>query len=56
LSSYNIGRVASAVAPFAIGKLSESAGISLALSVTAGAFLLAAAIATALPAHSRCDS
>jgi MFS family permease len=54
--AYNIGRLASAVAPFAIGKLSESAGISVALSVTAGAFLLAAAIAAALPAHPGTDS
>jgi MFS family permease len=46
--AYNIGRVASAVAPFAIGKFSESAGFSFALSITAAAFLTAAMIATAL--------
>lgn len=46
--AYNIGRVASAVAPFVVGKISERAGFSSALSITAGAFLAAAMIATAL--------
>jgi MFS family permease len=56
--AYNIGRVASAAAPYAIGKASESAGFSFALSLTAGGFLLAAIIAFGLrpaagvlPAH-----
>jgi MFS family permease len=45
---YNIGRVVSAAAPYLIGEVSEHAGISAALCITAGAFLLAALIATAL--------
>jgi MFS family permease len=45
---YNIGRVASAAGPYLIGRFSESMGISSALSMTSGAFLLAALIATAL--------
>jgi MFS family permease len=46
--AYNIGRVASAAAPYAIGKASESAGLSAALCITAAGFLIAAMIATAL--------
>ncbi len=45
---YNIGRVTSAAAPYLIGRFSESAGFSSALSITSAAFLLAALIATAL--------
>jgi MFS family permease len=45
---YNIGRIASAGGPYLIGRFSESMGISAALSMTSGAFLLAALIATAL--------
>ena len=45
---YNIGRVASAAAPWLIGRFSETAGLSAALCITSGAFLLAALIATAL--------
>jgi hypothetical protein len=45
---YNIGRIASAAGPYLIGRFSESMGISYALSMTSGAFLLAALIATAL--------
>ena len=45
---YNIGRVASAAAPFIIGRFSETAGLSAALCLTSAAFLLAALIATAL--------
>jgi len=45
---YNIGRVASAAAPFLIGRFSEQAGLSYALCITSAAFLLAALIATAL--------
>ena len=45
---YNIGRIASAAGPWLIGRFSESMGISSALSITSGAFLLAALIATAL--------
>ena len=45
---YNIGRVISAAAPYLIGRLSEIAGLGLALCITSAAFLVAAAIATAL--------
>jgi hypothetical protein len=45
---YNIGRVLSAAAPYLIGRVSEHAGLSYALCITSGAFLLAALIATAL--------
>ena len=45
---YNAGRVLSAAAPYLIGHISEHAGLSYALCITAGAFLMAAIIATAL--------
>ncbi len=48
--AYNIGRVASAAAPYVVGRVSETAGISFALSITSAAFLLAALIAMGLPA------
>ncbi len=40
--TYNIGRVASAVAPFAVGSLAQTRGFGLALSMCSIAFLLAA--------------
>ena len=40
--TYNIGRLASAVAPFAVGRLAETRGFAPALSLSAVAFLLAA--------------
>jgi MFS family permease len=40
--TYNIGRVASAIAPFAVGSLAETRGFRAALALTALAFLLAA--------------
>jgi len=40
--TYNIGRVASAAAPFAVGSLAQSQGFGAALSVASIAFLLAA--------------
>lgn len=46
---YNIGRVVSAAAPWAIGRASEHAGLAPALCITSGAFLIAALIASALP-------
>ena len=46
---YNIGRVTSAAGPYLIGRISETGGLSAALCITSAAFLLAAAIATALP-------
>jgi MFS family permease len=41
--TYNFGRLASAVAPFAVGSLADTRGFQVALSLTAIAFLLAAA-------------
>jgi len=40
--TYNIGRIASAAAPFAVGSLAQTRGFQAALSLTAVAFLLAA--------------
>lgn len=40
--TYNVGRVVSAVAPFALGTLAEARGFGLAFAVTSIAFLLAA--------------
>jgi MFS family permease len=40
--TYNIGRVASAVAPFAVGTLAETRGFGVALSISSVAFVLAA--------------
>ncbi|CAN5660315.1 MFS transporter [soil metagenome] len=40
--TYNIGRIASAVAPFAVGSMAQTQGFRIALSVTSVAFLLAA--------------
>ena len=45
---YNIGRVTSAAAPYLIGRLSQVAGLGLALCITSAGFLIAAAIATAI--------
>jgi len=55
---YNSGRLVSATAPYLIGSVSEHAGLSYALCLTSGAFLLAALIATALrlPAVTRSSS
>jgi MFS family permease len=41
--TYNIGRIASAAAPFAVGTLAQTRGFQAALSLTSIAFLLAAA-------------
>ncbi len=40
--TYNLGRIASAAAPFTVGSLAASSGFSAAFAVTGGAFLLAA--------------
>jgi methylthioribose-1-phosphate isomerase len=42
--TYNIGRIASAVAPFVVGSLAATHGFGTALSVAASAFLVAAAL------------
>jgi hypothetical protein len=46
--TYNLGRIASAVAPFTIGQLSETLGLGIAFVITAVAYLAAAVIATAV--------
>ena len=46
--AYNTGRILSAGAPYIIGRVSERTGLSSALTITSGAFLLAALIASAL--------
>jgi dipeptide/tripeptide permease len=40
--TYNIGRIASAAAPYAVGSLAQSRGFDVALSTTSVAFVLAA--------------
>jgi MFS family permease len=40
--TYNIGRLASAIAPFAVGRLAETQGFAPALSISAAAFMAAA--------------
>jgi MFS family permease len=47
--SYNVGRVFSAVAPFAVGALATKYGIGPAFFLQAAAFLLAAMLSLALP-------
>ena len=47
--SYNIGRGLSAISPFAVGALATHYGIGLAFCLPAGAFLMAALLALALP-------
>lgn len=42
--TYNIGRLASAVAPFAVGSLAASRGFAAAFTITAAAFLVAAVL------------
>ena len=54
---YNIGRIASAAAPYLIGLVSETSGLGFALSLTSAAFLLAAILASflRLPAASELE-
>jgi MFS family permease len=47
--TYNIGRIASAVAPFAVGSLAQTRGFSAAFMIAAAAFVLAAAAWTFIP-------
>jgi len=42
--TYNIGRIASAAAPFAVGSLAQTRGFDVALSTTSLAFVLAAVL------------
>jgi len=53
-TSYNIGRMAGAIAPYTIGLIATlpGIGIGLALSVTSAFFLLAAALVFTLPNRS----
>jgi MFS family permease len=46
--AYNLGRIASAAAPYTIGRLSQTHGIGPALILTSAGFLLAALIASGL--------
>jgi len=47
--TYNIGRIASAVAPFLVGRLAETRGFGFALATASAAFLLAAVMWTWIP-------
>ncbi|MCC6162901.1 MAG: MFS transporter [Acidobacteria bacterium] len=47
--TYNTGRLASAVAPFVVGSLADQRGFATAFTVTAAAFLVAAAWWVAIP-------
>jgi MFS family permease len=47
--TYNIGRLASAVAPFAVGELAEVYGLGIAFNLTTVAFLFSAALAAFIP-------
>ena len=47
--TYNIGRVASAAAPFAVGRIALSRGLGAAFYVVSAAFVVAAALAAFVP-------
>jgi MFS family permease len=47
--TYNIGRIASAVAPFVVGRFAETHGLGSAFNVVAVAFVVAAGLAWFLP-------
>ena len=47
--TYNVGRLASAAAPFAVGSLAASRGFAAALSLTSAAFVAAAALWIVIP-------
>jgi MFS family permease len=47
--TYNMGRIASAVAPFLVGRLAQSSGFASAFLVISAAFLFAAALSWLLP-------
>jgi MFS family permease len=47
--TYNIGRVASAVAPYAVGKLAQTYGLGMAFNITAAAFLASAVLSAFIP-------
>jgi MFS family permease len=47
--TYNLGRIASAAAPYVVGRLTETSGFPAALSVAAAAYALAAVFWIAIP-------
>jgi MFS family permease len=47
--TYNIGRLASAVAPYAVGSMAQESGFGTAFTMTAAAFLLAALVWIVIP-------
>jgi MFS family permease len=47
--TYNVGRIASAVAPFLVGRLAQTSGFGSAFLVISAAFLFAAALSWLLP-------
>jgi MFS family permease len=47
--TYNVGRLASAIAPFAVGSLAQTRGFQTALSLASVSFVLAAAMWTIIP-------
>jgi hypothetical protein len=47
--TYNIGRVASAIAPFAVGKLAETYGLGMAFNITAAAYFVSALLSAFIP-------
>jgi MFS family permease len=47
--TYNVGRIASAGAPFAVGALASKFGLGMAFNVTAAAFLVSAVLSQLLP-------
>jgi MFS family permease len=46
---YNFGRIASAAAPYTIGKVAQTSGFGLAFTITGAAFLLAAVCWIGIP-------
>ncbi len=51
---YNVGRIASAAAPFVVGSMAGTRGFGVAFAITGAAFLLAAVMWTGIPAtHNR---
>lgn len=51
--TYNLGRIASAVAPFLLGSLTSTRGFAFALSVAGGAYVIAALLWSFIPGRVR---
>ena len=47
--TYNLGRIASAAAPYTVGTLAQTRGFDVALSTTSIAFVLAAVLWISIP-------